>query len=73
MDTNKIAIEAIKTKIQRIAFDANLFDRGIADYPYAERCSKEKKKLMAAIEKLEGRKIAKPSAKVDTLQLRFLE
>lgn len=73
MDTNKIAIEAIRARIQKIAFDANLFDLGIADYPYSEKCSKERKKLLAAIEKIEGRKIAKPLNEVDTLQLSLLE
>lgn len=57
MDTNKIAIEAIRKQIQKIAFDANLFDLGMSDNPYAERCSKQKKQLLAAIAKLEGKPV----------------
>lgn len=73
MSANDIAIDSIKARIQRIAFDANLFDLGIADYPYSEKCSKEKKKLMAIIKRLEGRNISKPSLKVDVSQLRLME
>jgi hypothetical protein len=50
---NRMAIDAIRKQIQRIAFDANVFDRGIGDYPYAQKCSEKRKKLLAEIEKLE--------------------
>ena len=53
-NTNKLAIEALRKQIQRIAFDANLWDRGIADYPHAEHCSQKRKQLQAAIAELEG-------------------
>lgn len=47
-----LAIEAIRKQIQLIAFDANLFDRGIATYPYAEACSKKRKALQEALDNL---------------------
>ena len=53
--TNKLAVEAIKKQIQKIAFEANLYDRGIADYPYAKKCSEKRKKLLAALEALQPR------------------
>jgi hypothetical protein len=51
--TNLLAIEAIKKQIQKFAFDANLFDRGIANYPYAEKSSKKRKELLKVISELE--------------------
>ena len=51
----QIAIEAIRKQIQPIAFDANLWDRGIADYPWAEKCSIKRKKLLAAIDAINGK------------------
>lgn len=53
MKKNAIAIEAIRRQIQDIAFDANLFDWGFADYPYAEKCSKKRKQLLDEIARLE--------------------
>lgn len=50
----EVAIDALKRQVQRIAFDANLWDLGIADYPYAEACSKKKKALIAQIRALGG-------------------
>jgi len=50
--TTRLAIEAIQKQIQRIAFDSNLFDRGLANYPYAENCSTKRKDLLAAIAEL---------------------
>jgi len=47
------AIEAIKRQIKTIAFDANLYDHGLADYPHAKNCSKKRKKLLKAIEELQ--------------------
>ena len=55
MKSNKAAIEAIRKQIQRIAFDANLFDLGIADYHHAAQCSKRRKVLLSAIAELEGK------------------
>ena len=52
---NKIAIIAIRKQIQKIAVDANLFDLGLADYPYAEQCSLKRKELQTAIEVIEHR------------------
>ena len=39
-------MEAIRKQIQRIAFDANLYDRGLANYPHARRSSEKRKKLL---------------------------
>jgi len=52
---NQIAIEAIRAQIQPIAFDANLWDRKIADYPWAEKCSIRRKQLLAAIDAINGK------------------
>lgn len=49
------AIAALRSQIQRIAFDANIWDRGIGDYPYAEKCSKKRKRLLAEIARLQGK------------------
>jgi len=51
----QIAIEAIRAQIQLIAFDANLWDRKIADYPWAEKCSIERKRLLVAIDVINGK------------------
>jgi hypothetical protein len=55
MSTSKLAIEALRKQIQKIAFDANLFNKGLADYPYAKNCSEKRKELLKAIEELESR------------------
>lgn len=55
----KIAVEALKKQIQKIAFDANLWDMGLADYPYAEKCSKKKKELLSVIEELNNDTVSK--------------
>jgi len=51
---NKLAIEALQKQIQKIAFDANLWDRKIANYPHAEHCSEKKKEMLAEIERLKN-------------------
>ena len=48
------AVKALRAQIQRIAFDANIYDLGIGDYPYAEKCSKKRKALLAEIARLQG-------------------
>jgi len=48
----KRAESAIRRRIQRIAFDANLYDRGLCGTPHAEKCSKERILLLKEIEKL---------------------
>jgi hypothetical protein len=51
---NSTCIEALRKQIQVIAFDANLFDLGIADYPHARHCSEKRKKLNSEIVRLGG-------------------
>lgn len=46
------AIECIQAEIKRIAVDANLYDKGIADYDMAKRRSERRKLLQEAIEEL---------------------
>ena len=53
MTDKSVAVDAIRQQIHKIAIDANLFDIGLADYPHAEACSKKRKKLLEAIQKLE--------------------
>lgn len=53
--TNQMAISALRAQIQRIAFDANLYDTKLCDNEYAERCSKKRKELQAAIDMLSGK------------------
>lgn len=60
MAKNKLAIEAIRKQIQRIAFDANIYDRGLGDYPYAQKCSKKRKELEAQIQALQGETVDLP-------------
>lgn len=56
---NKLAIEALRRQIKEIAIDANLFDRGWADYPHAQQCSQKRKKLLKAIAELEQPRLIK--------------
>lgn len=53
--SDQLAIDALHKQIQVIAVDANLWDAGIAQYPYAETCSKRKRELEAAIKVIEVR------------------
>lgn len=62
------AVEALRMQIQRIAFDANLWDLGIADYPYAEKCSLKRKRLLAEIARLEGQTVEIPKSARKTRQ-----
>ena len=57
MKNNKLAIEALRKQIQPIAFDANLWDLGIADYPHAQHCSEKRKALLAEIAALEKQRV----------------
>jgi len=52
--TNQAAIEALRRQIRPIAFDANIYDTGLGDYPHAENCSKKRKALLAVIAELQG-------------------
>jgi len=54
------AITAIRAQIQRIAFDANIWDKGIGNYPYAEKCSQKRKLLLAEIARLQGEVVDTP-------------
>ena len=54
------AVKALRAQIQRIAFDANIWDRGIGDYPYAEQCSKKRKALLAEIARLQAGTVEMP-------------
>lgn len=54
MKSNRLAIEALRAEVKKIAFDANLFDKGMADYPHAQRCSERRKILLAEIERLKA-------------------
>ena len=49
----KLAIEALKKRVQGLAIEANLHDIYHADYPGAVRASKERKQLAEAIRWLE--------------------
>jgi hypothetical protein len=49
----KVLVEAAGTELKRLAFDANLFDRGILITGLTERSSKRRKKILGAIERLE--------------------
>ena len=51
-----IAIESMRLEIKKIAFDANLFDRNLVDYPLAEKRSQRKKELEDAIQTLKDEK-----------------
>lgn len=54
------AILALRAQIQKIAFDANIWDRGIGNYPWAEKCSKKRQKLLAEIARLQGETVEVP-------------
>lgn len=55
--TRRLSIQALLKEIQGIAVDANLFDLGMAEYPYAEKCSRKKKDLLRAIAELSNKDI----------------
>lgn len=45
----KLAIQVLRGEIQKIAYDANVFDKGLADYPYSKKCSKRRADCLQAI------------------------
>lgn len=49
----KVIINALKYRIKAIAFEANLFEKGLSNSLYGKKCSKEKKILEREIEKYE--------------------
>jgi hypothetical protein len=51
-----VAIESMRLEIKKIAFDANMYDRGLADYNLAKNRSKRKKELEDAIQMLQDNK-----------------
>jgi len=51
---NQILIDGLRSLIKPIAFDANLYDLGLADYPHAQHCSEKRKKYNAEIVRLGG-------------------
>ena len=56
----KLAIEALRKQIQRIAFDANMYEIYHVTNAHAENCFKLRKKLLAAIKDLENPKQEQP-------------
>jgi hypothetical protein len=50
----RLAVQAMRAERQRLAFDANLYDLGIADYPPAKKASERRKEINAAIAELTG-------------------
>ena len=61
MDTStKLAIEAIRKQIQKIAFDANMYEIYHVTNAHAENCFKLRKKLLQAIADLEKPKQVQP-------------
>jgi len=51
---NKLLIAGLRSLIKPIAFDANLYDLGLANYPHAQHCSEKRKKLNEEIVRLGG-------------------
>ena len=52
-----LALECIDKEIRKTNFDANLFDKGLADYPMAQKASKHRQELRQAkviLEKIRG-------------------
>ena len=56
--STKLAIDALRKQIQKIAFDANMYDIYHVTNPHAENCFKLRKKLLEAIAELERPKQA---------------
>ena len=50
----KVLAEAAGTELKRLAFDANLFNRGILITGLTERSSKRRKRILGAIERLQN-------------------
>jgi hypothetical protein len=48
----RLAVQALRAQHQKLAFDANLYDLGIADYPHAKKASERRKEIDAAIAEL---------------------
>jgi hypothetical protein len=46
----KLAIEAIEKEMQKLAFDAAMFDLKLASYGFSQKASKKRKRLKRAIE-----------------------
>lgn len=44
----KILLEVVDKELKRLAFDANLYDRGLANYPHSKTNSEKRKKLKEA-------------------------
>jgi hypothetical protein len=56
----RLAILSLRGERQMLAFDANLYDLGVADYPQARSASKRRKEIDAAIAELtESLEVAK--------------
>ena len=47
-----MAVQSLRDERQMLAFDANLFDLGVASYPQARAASKRRKEIDAAIAEL---------------------
>jgi hypothetical protein len=50
----RLAVEAIDARIQKLAFDANVHERGLGDYPWAGKCAARVRRLRKAREILEA-------------------
>ena len=48
----KLAIECIQAEIERLSFDAEVYDRGLGDYPAARRASLRRRQLQTALASL---------------------
>jgi len=48
-----LAIDCVKREIQRLAVDANLYEKYGAKYPHAQRCSERRRELREVVDFLE--------------------
>ena len=47
-----LALECIDKELRKVAFDANLFDKGLADYLGAKKASERRRELLHARSRL---------------------
>jgi uncharacterized protein YqgQ len=59
----KLVIELLNAELKRIAFDANLFDRGLADYAKARWASERRQQVKAALEQVKEDEVKQPDRK----------
>ena len=59
----RLAVQALQAESQKLAFDANLYDLGLAVYPMAKSASERRKEIDEAIAELTKDQVLPAAAK----------